>query len=70
MFCECEIIQLLSVLFCVVSAVYNFHFRLVITKHKRNYKQYLLKKKLRHAVVGTRVSDRIYKLSLNQRRQS
>jgi len=61
---------LLSVLFCVVSGVYKFDFRLVITKHKRNYEQYLLKKKLRHAVVGTRVADRIHKLSPNQRRES
>jgi hypothetical protein len=54
----------------VVRAVYKFDFRLVIRKHKRNYDEYLLKKKLRHAAIRTRVSDRIYELSPNQRRQS
>ena len=35
MFSACEIIQLLSVLFCVVRTVYKFDFRLYISDHEK-----------------------------------
>jgi hypothetical protein len=43
-FCACEIIQLFSLVFCVVRAVHNFDFRLVINEEK-----------LRRALIETHV---------------
>lgn len=51
MSCAYEIIYLLSVVFCVVTVVHTFHFKLND------------KKKIRHTVIKAEVFDMIYTLS-------
>jgi hypothetical protein len=46
-FCACEIIQLFSVVFCVVTSVHKFDFRIVMNEKPTNGN----KRKQAHAVV-------------------
>jgi hypothetical protein len=43
-FCACEIIQLFSVVFCVIRAVHEFDFRLVINETSSIWRPVLVKK--------------------------
>ena len=55
MFCGCQITQLISVVFCVVTAVQKFDCTIVINELRS-----VPKHKLRNAVTGTRVYDSNY----------
>jgi hypothetical protein len=51
----CEIIQLLTVMFCAVELCINLTLGLLLTKHLTNGDQ----KDVRHALMETRAFDRI-----------
>jgi hypothetical protein len=55
-FCACELIQLFSVVLCVVSVAHKFVFRLIINETPIKWRQC----KEGHVVIETHVFDRIY----------
>ena len=57
--CGCQITQLISVVFCVVTAVQKFDGTIVIIETAEKLRS-VLKHKLRNAVTGTRVYDSNY----------
>jgi hypothetical protein len=57
-FCAHELVQLRSVVFCVVRTAHEFDFRLVINEHLTNGDQ-----RPGHAVTEIHVCDRIYLFS-------
>jgi len=60
-FCAYEMVQLRSVVFCVVRTVHKFDFRFVIGEHLTNGDQ-----RQGHAVTEIQVCDRIYMFSPNR----
>jgi hypothetical protein len=67
-FCGCEITELVYVVFCDVTDVHKFDFRLVKTKPLIYGDQYLLNK-LGHAVPENHVFDRICMSVVDHRRE-
>jgi hypothetical protein len=58
-FCAFDIMQLFSVVFCVITAVHKFDFRLVINETPDKWKPEIVTK-LRPALSNTHVFDRIH----------
>ena len=65
MFCECELVQLFSLVFCMGRAVHKFDFR-IVTKETPN-KWRSLCKNLRHAVTEVHVCDWICMFASDRR---
>ena len=60
MFCACEVIQLFSVVLCVVRSVNKFDFRIVTNETHNKQRRVSVKKKPRHLVAETYVFDMMY----------
>ena len=65
MFCACEMIQLFSVMFCVVRSVHKFDFRLVINYTSNKCRPV----EEGHAVIDVRVFDTVHMFSPDRRRE-